>query len=288
MNQLFILIISGLAIIFCGCKEEEEQPQPTDTQEVEEVPQDDNSSQTYKLVWSDEFDTDTIDTTQWSFMIGDGSAYGLDRWGNNELQYYTKRDTNAFIEDGKLVIQALKENFEGEKYTSTRMRTKGKGDWKFGKIEVRARLPKGQGIWPAIWMLPTEEIYGTWPKSGEIDIMELVGHEPHIVHGTIHYGPDWPNNQYTGKTYELADGDFSSDFHIFMIEWEFNAIRFYVDENEFFTVTPAITLPHNYPFNERFHLLLNVAVGGNWPGNPDGTTEFPQRMEIDYVRVYQK
>ncbi len=288
MNHLFILILSSLMMICYGCKEGTEQPQPSDTQEEGDTGINEPKNQTYRLVWSDEFDAEQIDTTKWSFMIGDGSAYGLDRWGNNELQYYTKRDTNAFIEDGKLVIQALKESYAGKKYTSTRMRTLGKGDWKFGKIEVRARLPKGQGIWPAIWMLPTDEIYGIWPKSGEIDIMELVGHEPHIVHGTIHYGPDWPNNQYTGKAYELEEGDFSGDFHVFMIEWKFNAIRFYVDDDEFFFVTPSITQSHNYPFNERFHLLLNVAVGGNWPGNPDGNTEFPQRMEVDYVRVYQK
>jgi beta-glucanase (GH16 family) len=158
--------------------------------------------------WSDEFDTDSLDKEKWSYLYGTGAEQGLTGWGNNELQYYTDHEENIFIEDGKLHIQAREENYENMKYTSARIRTIGKGDWLYGRIEIRAMLPNGQGIWPAIWMLPTDEDFGGWPKSGEIDIMEMVGHEPATIHGTVHYGPDWPNNQYTGSPYTLDESIF--------------------------------------------------------------------------------
>ena len=282
--QLIFCVIGALGLIILSCDEPEESiPQPNPAPPVVEP----ETPKTYQLVWSDEFDGDAIDTTKWAFQIGDGSAEGIPGWGNNELEYYTDRPENAFIEGGNLVIEARQENFEGAAYTSARLRTKDLADWKFGRIEARARLPKGQGIWPAIWMLPTLEVFGGWPKSGEIDIMELVGHEPETVHGTVHYGPDWPNNQFSGRPYTLSDGDFSDDFHVFSIEWVENTIDFYVDGNSFFRVAQSTTSPHPYPFNQIFHLILNVAVGGNWPGNPNSDTVFPQRMEVDYVRVYQ-
>lgn len=241
----------------------------------------------WTLVWSDEFESETIDESKWSFQFGTGADEGLDRWGNNELQYYTDRPENAYIEDDKLHIVALNERFEGMNYTSARIRTKEKGDWQFGRIEILAKLPEGQGIWPAVWMLPTDEIFGGWPKSGEIDIMELVGHQPSTIHGTVHFGPDWPNNQFKGNSYSLSNEKFSDDFHLFSIEWEQNKITWYVDGNEFYSVTPATLQPHQYPFNARFHLIMNLAVGGIWPGNPDSTTEFPQSLVVDYIRVYQ-
>lgn len=157
----------------------------------------------------------------------------------------------------------------------------------YGRFEIRAKLPKGQGIWPAIWMLPTDEIFGGWPKSGEIDIMELVGHEPETIHGTVHFGPEWPNNRHIGRAYTLEEGIFDDDFHLFSIEWQPNQIDWFVDGNHFYSVSPTELQPDNYFFNARFHLLINLAVGGNWPGNPDETTEFPQTMKLDYVRVYQ-
>ena len=282
----FLIILS--LWVFVGftyaCQGDEESvPQP----EPDPVVQEPEEPKTYQLVWSDEFDGSEIDTNKWEFQIGDGTAEGIPGWGNNELEYYTDRTENAFIEEGNLVIQALQENYQGAAYTSARLRTKDLADWTFGRFEIRARMPKGQGIWPAIWMLPTLEVFGGWPKSGEIDIMELVGHEPEKVHGTVHYGPEWPNNQFSGRPYELSSGDFSEDFHVFSIEWTTNNIDFFVDGNNFFRVAPSTTSPHTYPFNQVFHLIMNVAVGGNWPGNPDSETEFPQRMEVDYVRVYQ-
>ncbi len=255
--------------------------------ETEPPNEDPPAEKEWQLVWSDEFDGESLDTDLWSVQHGTGTEYGLQGWGNNELQYYTGRPENLFLEDGKLHIVAHREDYEGMRYTSARIRTKNKGDWQFGRIEVRAKLPEGQGIWPAIWMLPTDELFGGWPKSGEIDIMEMVGHEPETIHGTVHYGPDWPENRHTGEPYTLEEGTFADDFHTFSIEWEQNEIRWFVDGEHYFSVTPSDLQPHNYPFNARFHLLINLAAGGNWPGNPDETTEFPQTLTVDYVRVYQ-
>ncbi|UCF39405.1 MAG: glycoside hydrolase family 16 protein [Acidobacteriota bacterium] len=248
----------------------------------------------WKLVWSDEFDGPSIDLTKWEHQIGIGQG----GWGNNELEYYTARPENSRIEDGKLIIEARKEIYNdghiARSYTSARMRTMNQGDWKFGRLEIRAKVPQGQGIWPAIWMLPTDNVYGTWAASGEIDIMELVGHEPNKVHGTLHYGGEWPRHLSSGGSYTLPSGTFSDDFHVFVLEWEEREMRWYVDDIHFLTQnswhsnsanTPA---PFPAPFDQRFHLLLNVAVGGNWPGIPDSTTVFPQKMEVDYVRVYQR
>ena len=245
-------------------------------------------SEVWNLVWSDEFEADQLETDKWSFQFGTGSQFGLVGWGNNELQYYTDREENVFLEDGLLHITALEESFEGRNYTSARIRTINKGDWKFGKIEIMAKLPEGQGMWPAIWMLPTEEVFGGWPKSGEIDITELVGHQPSTVHGTVHFGQDWPENRSRTSTYSLDSGKFSENFHLFSIEWEEDEIRWYVDGEQYHTIQPEDLEPENYPFNEQFHLILNLAVGGNWPGNPDSSTVFPQSMLVDYVRVFEK
>ncbi len=244
-------------------------------------------AQTWDLIWSDEFDAAGIDVDKWDFQIGDGSAYGIPGWGNNELEYY--RRENATIENGKLIITAKKEAFAGKSYTSARMRTIMKGDWTYGRFEIRAKLPFGKGIWPAIWMLSTDNVYGGWAASGEIDIMELVGHEPNRVHGTLHFGGASPNNTSTTGSYTLPAGNFSDDFHVFRLEWQPGEMRWYIDNVHFQTRTQWWSRggPFPAPFNQRFHLLLNVAVGGNWPGNPDATTTFPQRMEVDYVRVYR-
>jgi beta-glucanase (GH16 family) len=245
------------------------------------------TAQNWNLVWSDEFDGAGVNLNKWEFQIGDGSAYGIPGWGNNELQWY--RSENAAVENGLLLITAKKESFAGHAYTSTRMRTRQKGDWKYGRIEMRARLPFGKGLWPAFWMLPTDNIYGGWAASGEIDIMELVGHEPNKTYGTLHYGGPWPNNTSSGSSYTLPAKNFSDDFHVFAIEWKPGEIRWYVDNVHYQTQTNWWSTggPFPAPFDQRFHLLLNVAVGGNWPGNPDASTIFPQRLEADYVRVYQ-
>jgi len=169
------------------------------------------------------------------------------------------------------------------------MRTLNKGDWKFGRIEMRAKLPFGQGLWPAFWMLPTDNVYGGWAASGEVDIMELVGHEPNKSHGTLHYGGAWPNNRSSSNSYTLPAKNFSDDFHLFAVEWKAGEMRWYVDDLHYQTQTSWWSTggPFPAPFDQRFHILLNVAVGGNWPGNPDASTIFPQTMQVDYVRVYQ-
>lgn len=245
------------------------------------------SAQNWELAWSDEFDGASIDSNKWEFQLGDGTAYGIPGWGNNELQWY--RMENATIENGHLIITAKKEQFAGHGYTSARMRTRLKGDWTYGRFEMRARLPSGKGLWPAFWMLPTDNAYGGWAASGEIDIMELVGHEPNKAHGTIHYGGEWPNNTFTGSSHILPSGNFSDDFHLFSVEWKPGEIRWCVDGVHYQTQTRWWSSggPFPAPFDRRFHILLNVAVGGNWPGNPDSSTTFPQRMEVDYVRAYQ-
>lgn len=237
----------------------------------------------WELVWQDEFDGAEIDDSKWSFEVNGKGG------GNNELQYYTDFPENAFIEDEMLVIEAREQKYIGRNYTSARMRTLAKGDWLYGRIEARAKLPTGQGLWPAIWMLPSEWRYGGWPSSGEIDIMELLGHEPDTVHGTIHYG-GLGSHLYTGKPYQLTEGNFTDEFHTFAIEWEETEMRWYVDGKKYQTQTVWSTKnkPYPAPFDQPFHLILNVAVGGHWPGEPNDTTIFPQQMVVDYVRVYQR
>jgi beta-glucanase (GH16 family) len=236
----------------------------------------------WKLVWSDEFDSTAIDTNKWNFEIGTGS----NGWGNNELQYYTDRLANASVLNGWLVIEAKKENYQGKEYTSARMTTRYKGDWINGRYEIRARLPFGPGTWPAIWMLPSDWEYGGWPNSGEIDIMEHVGRDPGRVHGTVHTGA-YNHSIGTQKGGSTMVGDFSDQFHNYSIEWNQEKISFFVDSTHYFTFSNDSVDSSTWPFDKRFHMMLNLAIGGNWPGSPDGTTQFPQRLYIDYVRVYQ-
>lgn len=242
----------------------------------------------WNLVWSDEFDGTSLDLSKWSYQLGDGCDIGLCGWGNNELQWY--QEDNVTVGGGLLTIEARAENAGGRNYTAARIRSLNQGDWTYGRVEARARLPQGQGMWPAIWMLPSDDVYGGWAASGEIDIMELVGNEPDVVHGTLHYGGSFPNNTFTGDSYALSSGMFADDFHVFALEWEEGEIRWYVDGNHYQTQTSWSTTaaPFPAPFDQRFHLILNVAVGGNWPGPPDLTTPFPQTMEVDYIRVYQR
>ena len=273
-------IFSLLVLMIFNCSSDDNNTITT-TDPIDPIPG-------WDLVWNDEFDGTAIDFTKWEHEVnGQGG-------GNNELQYYTDRELNSLIDDGKLVIRALKETYTGpdgtREYTSARLRTKNKGDWKYGRFEIRAKLPIGQGLWPAIWMLPTDWEYGGWAASGEIDIMELLGHEPQKVHGTLHYGGEYPNNIHTGVSYSLSIGSFTSAFHTFALEWEENEFRWYVDDLLYLTQTDWYSTGGDYPapFDKRFHILLNVAVGGNWPGIPDHTTTFPQTMIVDYVRVYKK
>ncbi|MCX6151253.1 MAG: glycoside hydrolase family 16 protein [Ignavibacteriales bacterium] len=229
----------------------------------------------YTLVWNDEFTGTSVDKKKWEYEVnGDGG-------GNNELQYYTNLAENSYVENGILVIQALKKNYLGKEYTSARIRTKYKGDWTYGRFEIKAKLPYGQGLWPAIWMLPTDWTYGGWPESGEIDIMEMLGNETTKIYGTLHYTT---NNQHQsdGGNYSLKSGTFAQYYHVFALEWDATGFNWYVDNNLYYTTK------HTKPFDKRFHIILNVAVGGNWPGNPDASTLFPQKMFVDYVRVFTK
>jgi beta-glucanase (GH16 family) len=240
----------------------------------------------YTRVWSDEFDGTALNTANWSNQNGDGCP-NLCGWGNNELEYYTDRSENIFFQDGKMIIEARKENFGGKQYTSSKIVSAGKRAFKFGRIDIRAKLPKGKGIWPALWLLPQENIFGGWPKSGELDLMELVGHEPNKTYGTIHYGPG-PGSTQISRGYTLpGTATFNDEFHVFSLEWKQDQIKWLVDGNVFSTVNKADFGTINYPFNEQFYFIINLAVGGNWPGNPDANTTFPQWLMVDYIRVYQ-
>lgn len=246
----------------------------------------------WSLVWSDEFDGNALDTSSWEYMTGNGDAYGLPGWGNNELQYYTNFSGNVSVADGTLKITAKQQSLGGLPYTSARIRTKGLRDFTYGRFEGRMKIPSTSGVWPAFWMLPTDSPYGGWASSGEIDIMESVNQADRI-YGTIHHGSPWPNNQYNGG--HVQDGtDFSQDFHVYAVEWEPDAIRWYLDGVHFHTVTSndwfssLATENNRAPFDVPFHILLNVAVGGNFPGNPDGSASYPQTLEVDYVRVYER
>ena len=235
----------------------------------------------WKMVWSDEFNGAALDTTAWTYEVnGDGG-------GNNELQFYTDFKTNSWLKNSLFHIKAIEEGYKGMTYTSARIVSRHKKDFKYGRFDIRAKTPTQQGVWPAIWMLPTNEEYGGWPKSGEIDIMESIGNHPNTVHGTLHYGPKWPNNKNTGQKVEL-ENDLESEFHVYSVEWEENEIRWYVDDVLYSTKTPEDLAPYPWPFDKEFFIILNLAIGGDWPGPPDGTTVFPKYMFVDYVRVYQK
>jgi beta-glucanase (GH16 family) len=244
----------------------------------------------WRLVWNDEFDGSAIDGSKWSFEVNGNGG------GNNELQYYTARSKNARVENGHLVIEAHKEAYSGpdgtRQYTSARLRSLGKGDWLYGRIEARMKLPQGQGMWPAFWMLPTDNKYGNWAASGEIDILEAINTNAaggNTIYGSIHFGNTWPNNMHTTVATTPA-GNIAANYHTYAVEWEPRQIRWYVDNVLYSTQSQWQSGGGAYPapFDQRFHALLNLAVGGNWPGSPNNATVFPQRMEVDYVRVYQK
>ena len=232
------------------------------------------------LAWSDEFTTNYINTNNWSYDTG-GSG-----WGNNELEYYTNSNKNAYTTGGYLVIEARKETMGTNNYTSARMISKDKKTFTYGRIDFRAKLPKGQGVWPALWMLGNNIGTTPWPACGEIDIMELLGHEPQKTYGTIHWGAAGGGSTHIGGNYSLSSLTFNDKFHLFSLKWEADKMTFLIDDVPFFTANKS-QVNGNYPFDKPFFFIMNVAVGGNWPGNPDATTVFPQRMIVDYVRVFQ-
>jgi len=236
----------------------------------------------YQFVWSDEFDGTEIDLTNWTYDVGDS-------WYNGELESYTDRPDNSVVENGCLVIIAKQESYHSNNYTSARLRSQTKADFLYGRIEARIKLAVGQGIWPGFWMLPTASVYGGGSSSGEIDILETINAGDR-VYGTIHFTD--ANNQHasSGGSYYANGLCFANDFHVYAIEWDPNEIRWYVDDVKYFSQTnwSSDTNPYPAPFDQQFYFILNVAIGGSWPGPPDQTTVFPQRMLVDWVRVYQK
>jgi hypothetical protein len=241
----------------------------------------------WTLVWNDEFDGPANQRPDSSKWVTETGGHG---WGNNELEYYTDRAENSALDgSGALVITAREESFMGRNYTSARLKTQGTFEHRYGRFEARIRVPEGQGIWPAFWTLGNDIGSVSWPTCGEIDIMENIGREPTMIHGTIH-GPGYSGGNAIGDSYSLpGNAPFANDYHVFAIEWEAAEIRWYVDGNLYQTRTPS-DLPGGarWVYDHSFFMIMNVAVGGQWPGNPDGTTTFPQEMRVDYVRVYDR
>ena len=231
--------------------------------------------------WQDDFNTGTApDPAKWVYEIGGGG------WGNNELQYYTS-GTNSTISGGNLVITAKKESVSGREYTSSRMITKGKADWLYGRIEVKAKLPKGRGTWPAIWMFPTDLSYGNWPASGEIDIMEHVGYDPNKIHFTIH-NATYNFMRGTQKTAIKTIPSSIDSFHVYRVDWTPYSIRGFIDGERYFEYTNANGGFTTWPYDKRFFLILNIAVGGDWGGVQGiDNTVFPATLQIDYVKYYK-
>lgn len=306
--KAFVVVAAAAALITTSaCSGTEPEPAPEPDQQADIAPA---VGDGWELVWNDEFDGDQIDLTKWTHET---NCWG---GGNNELQCYTDRDDNSFLRDGSLVIRAQPEEFTGPAeplewggdpgettlpHTSARLRSTGDGAWTYGRIEIGAKVPGGQGIWPAIWMMPQDSVYGDWAASGEIDIFEAVNlgtePDPTTVHGTLHYGGQWPANVYSGTSY-VPPTDPQEQFHTYAIEWAHGEIRWFVDDVHFATQTSAgwYSVPHwprataltdGEPFDQAFHLLLNVAVGGDWPGSPTADTVFPVEMEVDFVRVWE-
>ncbi len=238
----------------------------------------------YKLVWADEFNGKKLDEKSWLFENGDGCP-NLCGWGNNEMQYY--KPENTIFKNGKMIIEAKKEDFGNKNFTSSKIVTRGKKAFKYGRVDFRAILPNSPGIWPAFWMLPEKNIFGGWPQSGEIDIMEVIGKEPSKLYGTLHFGPG-PGSVQLGSNVSLQKGSFNDEFHVFSLEWEENQLKWYLDGKLFSSYSIKDFGKNNYPFNEDFFFIINLAVGGNWPGSPDTINFKNQQFVIDYIRVYQK
>ncbi len=234
-----------------------------------------------ELIWQDEFLGTTINETNWTFETGTGN----NGWGNNELQYYKKE--NTFLHEGNLVIEARKENFNGRNYTSSRVITQNKFDFKYGRVDIRAVLPYGQGIWPALWMLGANFSSVGWPACGEIDIVELIGGgtKDSKIYGTAHWADNIGNLASYNGMYSLNSGIFNDKFHVFSIIWDTTSITWYVDDIEYHVIDISPTELDE--FQNNFFLICNIAIGGNWPGSPDTSTVFPQRMIIDYIRIFQ-
>ena len=253
----------------------------------------------WKLVWQDEFNGNKLDLTKWDYQTGTGSQYGLNGWGNDELQYYTP--DNVSVKKGNLVIEARKEDKNGMAYTSGRIRSM-KDDGTilyaptFGRVEARMMLPKGDGIWPAFWMLPATDKYGVWASSGEIDIMEAKGRLPNRTYGTVHFGQPWPGNKYTGGMYKFPEGDMTT-YHVYALEWEPGSLKWFVDDTLFYETNNWYAMDasgekvwdYPAPYDEPFYILFNLAVGGTFDEyRKPSAKEIPAQMLVDWVRVYAK
>jgi len=273
-------------------------------------------SKRWRLVWNDEFDGAGIDATKWDFELGNGffdykSHQWVPGWGNEELQYYTREPENVSVRDGSLYIRALKEPLHGCGYTSARIRTRRRDgtplfSQRYGKFEFRARVPHGKGLWPAIWLLPQDDKYGGWAASGEIDVMEIVGEKPHQYLGTIHFGSTFPKRELVTHVHQFPPGQSVGEFHVYAVEWEPGEIRWSVDGEVWARQTfwwscsklrggkgivarsNADLNPWPAPFDQPFYIVMNVAVGGNFPGVPNPATQFPAELVVDYVRVYER
>ncbi len=271
LSVMVLLLVGGCATV---ASEPTAVPTPAPT------PTPEWAREGWELVWQDEFEGDDINLDYWSHEIGGNG------WGNAEAQYYSNDPKNSFIEDGYLVIQALEEKVGGKLYSSARLITRDKVEVEYGRVEARIQIPYGEGIWPAFWMLGNNLGRKGWPDAGEIDIMENIGREPALIHGTVH-GPGYAGGDGVGGSKRLSGGGrYADDFHIFAIEWEEEEIRWYMDEQMYFKITPD-AVPGDWVYDHPFYIILNVAVGGRWPGYPDDTTTFPQTMKVDYVRIYQ-
>ena len=270
----------------------------------------------WKLVWNDEFEGDRVDLTKWDFEIGNGffdykNHVWIPGWGNEELQYYTREPQNVSVKDGLLTIRAVKESLHECGYTSARLKTRKRDGTVlfsklYGRVEFRAKVPWGKGLWPALWMLPVEDKYGGWAASGEIDLMEIVGEKPHEVLNSIHFGSVYPKRSLDTHVHKLPNGSMVSNWHVYTLEWEPGEIRFYVDNVHTSTQSfwwscsktkngagveakkDADLNAWPAPFDQAFYLIMNVAVGGNFPGAPNPDTQFPAELVVDYVRVYDK
>ena len=237
----------------------------------------------FELVWNDEFNVDgKPDESKWGYDIKSPG------WVNNELQYYTSDSINVRVKNGKLEIEAHYYSSPEDQYTSARIVSRNKGDWLYGRVEVKAKLPAGIGTWPAIWMLPTDWEYGGWPASGEIDIMEHVGYDQNVIHGTVHT-ESFNHTKNTQVGNQITIPTASIDYHIYAIEWMEDRIDFYVDDNKYFTFENQNKTYNEWPFDKRFHLIMNIAIGGMWGGVQGvDNSVFPVQMDIEYVRVYKK
>lgn len=282
LERMFTRFVWSLwLLLVAACAAAPAEPAPTATPMPAPTPIPEWVRTGWELIWHDEFGGSEIDDEYWTHEVG---GHG---WGNGESQYYTDDPQNAHVADGMLVIQAQEENMRGKLFTSARLSTQGKVEPQYGRIEARMKLPTGQGIWPAFWTLGANIDSVGWPYSGEIDIMENIGSEPSTIHGTVH-GPRYSGGDGVSASKRLPGGErYTDDFHVFAIEWEAEEIRWYLDGEMYSKLTPA-AVPGEWVFDHPFYIIINLAVGGAWPGYPDETTTFPQQLVVDYIRIYEQ